>query len=183
MNLYAYLGLNPVNRLDALGLSWGFEDEIDEFMDDYTGNALYALGTLNEGAKWVALGLNTALSITSSLLGLDVFESVELLASGRGGFWDAMNIVAAVTPIGKLGKAGGAIGSMFKWKWAATAGKVVSKFVGHHTVPTAVLKELRTVIAASAEPQRFEPRGTGRWDEIAARRERLSRGASGRRSG
>ncbi len=30
MNLYQYVGSNPVNRVDPLGLEWGMEDEIDE---------------------------------------------------------------------------------------------------------------------------------------------------------
>ncbi|MFQ5811361.1 MAG: RHS repeat domain-containing protein [Armatimonadota bacterium] len=95
-NLYAYLDSNPVNLTDALGLyddSW-----LDDFIDEYTGHRLYALGTINEGARWASLGLQTALDIAGALIGLDVFESVELLASGRGGFWDSMNIVLAAAP-------------------------------------------------------------------------------------
>jgi len=113
MNLYEYLGSNPVNRRDPLGLyddSW-----LDDYMDDYTGYKLSALGVINEGAKWAALGIQTTLDIAGSLLGIDVFQSVQVLASGRGGFWDAMNIVASVTPIGQLGRAGGILGKAFKW--------------------------------------------------------------------
>ena len=51
--------------------------------------------------------------IADFLLGLDVFESVTVLANGKGGFWDALNIVAMAMPgsgsvraIGKAAKYG-----------------------------------------------------------------------------
>jgi len=110
-NLYQYEGSNPVNNRDPSGLY----DEFDEAMDDFAGSRLYALGTLNEGARVASIGLNTALDIAGSLLGIDVFQSVVVLASGGGGFWEAMDIVASVTPVGKLAKAGGRIASAFKW--------------------------------------------------------------------
>ncbi|MBK9121277.1 MAG: hypothetical protein IPM18_16970 [Phycisphaerales bacterium] len=100
-NLYDYLGANPINRRDPSGLSWEDDADFDDLISDLEGHRLYALGALNEGARWASLGLNTGLSIASSLLGLDVFESVYLLSTGRGGFWDAMNIVASVNPGGR----------------------------------------------------------------------------------
>ena len=109
MNLYVYLGDNPLSRLDALGLSWGYEDEIDDSIADRTGQALYSLATLNEGARWASIGLNTAVNIAAGFLpgsGLyEAFNSVQVLASGRGGFWDAMNIAMAAFPLMKAGKA------------------------------------------------------------------------------
>jgi hypothetical protein len=132
MSLYGYVASNPVRRSDPGGLEWGMEDDIDDAIPDRTGHALYALATLNEGAKWVALGLNTGLEIASSLLGLDVFESVDALASGKGGFWEALNIVMAVNPVGKLGKAGGAIAKGFGWALkAGKAGHLVGKAAQH----------------------------------------------------
>jgi hypothetical protein len=59
-NLYEFAGSNPVNRSDPLGLQWGMEDDIDDLIAEQEGHRLYALATLNEGAKWAALGLNTA---------------------------------------------------------------------------------------------------------------------------
>lgn len=67
--------------------------------------ALYVVGTLNESARWASIGVNTALSIAGSFLpgsGLyDAFKSVQVLASGQGGFWDAVNIAMAAVPIVK----------------------------------------------------------------------------------
>ncbi|MCH8806245.1 MAG: hypothetical protein IH986_09180, partial [Planctomycetes bacterium] len=92
------------------------------------GQRLYALGAINEGARVAAIGLNTALDIAGALLGIDVFASVSVLASGSGGFWDAMNIVASMNPVGRLGKVGGALGKMFKFgRRGARAG---NRFVG-----------------------------------------------------
>jgi hypothetical protein len=105
MSLYAYQGANPLGHLDGLGLAWGMEDDIDDLIADRVGHALYALGTLNEGAKYASLGLRTAVGIAGSLLpgaGLyDAFKSVQVIASGRGGFWDAVNIATAAFPIAK----------------------------------------------------------------------------------
>ena len=110
MNLYAYLGANPVNGLDALGL-----DEYDDLFDDLSGHRLYALGAISEGARYASLGIETALDIAGTFLGIDVLASVAVLASGSGGFWDAMNIVAAANPVGRLGRVGGILGKAFKW--------------------------------------------------------------------
>jgi RHS repeat-associated protein len=125
MNLYGYLGSNPVTGHDPLGLyddSW-----LDEFIDDYTGHRLYALGTINEYARYASLALTTALDIAGALLGIDVLQSVHVLVDGRGGFWDAMNIVASMNPVGRLGKVGGVVGKTFKW---ARRGSKSNRLVG-----------------------------------------------------
>jgi hypothetical protein len=102
-NLYEFVGSDPVNRIDPLGLQWGLEEEIDDLIADRTGHAMYALATLNEGAKWASLGLQTTLSIAWSLLpgsGLyDAFQSIEVLANGKGGFWEALDIATAAFPL------------------------------------------------------------------------------------
>jgi|GEM_PF-4612577 len=141
MNLFAYLGSNPVNGLDPSGL-----DEIDDLIDDITGQRLYALGAINEGARWASLGLQTSLDIAGSLLGVDVFQSVQVLASGRGGFWDALNIVGAVVPGSGPFRA---IIKARKIRRAARAGRYTGKLLRHHTVPRAVLKKLRPDVAAN----------------------------------
>lgn len=98
-------------------------------MNDRAGNALYTLGALNEGAT---LGLNMALEVAKIMLNFDVFESAVVLANGTGGFWDAMNIVVSLNPIGKLGKVAGKIGRAFKWmNRAGDAGRLAGKAAEH----------------------------------------------------
>ena len=143
MNLYAYLGANPINLLDAMGLSWE-DDDIDDLIDELMGQKVYALGVLNEGAGWVALGLQTSLDIAGSLLGVDVFQSVAVLASGRGGFWEGMDIVMAAVPGGGAFRA---IAKARKIKRLAKIGKSLGRMVRHHTVPSAVLKRLSSKVA------------------------------------
>ncbi|MCH8806241.1 MAG: hypothetical protein IH986_09160 [Planctomycetes bacterium] len=142
LNLYGYLGANPVDRTDPLGLD--FQDDIDDLIAELLGQKLYALGAINEGARVAAIGLNTALDIAGSLLGIDVFQSVNVLATGRGGFWDALTIVSAVVP------GSGALRGILKAKKIrrmARVGVFVGKKLRHHTVPRAVLKKLRPSVA------------------------------------
>jgi len=139
MNLYQYAGGNPVNRLDALGLEWGIEDEIDEQISDRVGHAMYGLATLNEGAKRASLGLKTTLSIAWSLMPgsrlYDAFKSVQVIASGKGGFWDAINIATAAFPLaGKALDGVTAFRGLLKargWGW-----KACNCFVGGTEVDT-----------------------------------------------
>ena len=79
------------------------EDDIDGLIDDLQGHRLYALGAINEGARWASIGLQTALEVAGAILGVDVFWSVAEMWRGKGGFMSAMNIVATVNPLGRLG--------------------------------------------------------------------------------
>ncbi len=111
LNLYLYVLANPANRVDRYGLLY---DDYEDAIDDLTGTKLYALGMLNEGARWASIGLKTTLGIASSLLpgaGLfDVFDAVEVMADGRGGFWEAVTIATAAIPVATFGlKAVGAL--------------------------------------------------------------------------
>jgi hypothetical protein len=105
---YQYLASNPVNRTDPMGLEmFDWMAESEDFESEMTGHKLYVLGTLNENARWASLGLQTSLDIASSLLGVDVFQSVVVLASGQGGFWESMDIFMSVAPFGFAAKVGG----------------------------------------------------------------------------
>ena len=118
MNLYVYQGSNPVNRLDALGLSWG-GDDIDDLIADLQGHRLYALGALNEGARIASLGMTIALKIAGGILGVDVFASMAEIRGGKGGLWAGLNIVMTFTPLGRVAKV---IGKGFKWVRRASKG-------------------------------------------------------------
>jgi hypothetical protein len=119
--------------IDQLGL---YEDEIDDLLADHTGQRLYALGAINEGARWASIGLQTALGIASSLLpgsGLyDAFQSVQVIASGRGGFWEAVNIATAAFPLVK----GAAIGIKSLSRARRYGAKACNCFVAGTTVQT-----------------------------------------------
>ena len=109
MSLYLGFGSNPVNRTDPSGLLTAGLDyfaEADDLESEITGQKLYTLGAINEGARWAALGLQTALDIGGSLLGVDILQSVQVLASGGGGFWESMDVFLAVAPFGPVLKAG-----------------------------------------------------------------------------
>lgn len=106
MNLYGYQSSNPINHTDAMGLDW-FEEEVDEAISDRVGHALFTLGMINSGAKVASLGLQTAIKVAQSLLpgsGLyDAFAAAKVIMSGRGGFWEAIDIATAAFPIAKKG--------------------------------------------------------------------------------
>lgn len=131
--LYLYLASNPTANIDPFGL---YEDEIDDMIADVTGQRLYTLGALNEGAKWAALGLQSALGIAKFLLpgsGLyDAFQSVQAIASGRGGFWDAVNIATAALPLVK----GAALGFKALGKARKFARRACNCFVAGTQVST-----------------------------------------------
>ncbi len=86
---------------------------------------------MQEGARIAALGMNTALDVAGSLLGLDVFQSIGNVWSGQGNFWDAMTILGAVNPVGKLGKVGAVLGKAGKY---AAKGRQLM-FHLHHVLP------------------------------------------------
>ncbi|MCH7592873.1 MAG: Hint domain-containing protein [Planctomycetes bacterium] len=89
---------------DALGLDW-LDDQFDDMIADLLGQNLYALGAINEGARAASIGLETTLNIAMGFLpgsGLyDAFNSVQVIASGKGGFFDALNIAVAAFPVAK----------------------------------------------------------------------------------
>ena len=107
VSLYQYAGSNPVNRRDPLGLYDDPFEGVDEFTADRTGNAMYWFGTLNSMAKGASLGLRTAVSLAWGFLpgsGLyDAFKAIEVLRSGKGGFWEALDIAMVAFPVAKMG--------------------------------------------------------------------------------
>ncbi|MBL8881041.1 MAG: hypothetical protein JNG88_18145, partial [Phycisphaerales bacterium] len=105
-SLYLFGRSNPLSGGDPLGLDWEGDYDIDDAMADRVGNAMYTIGTLNEMARVASIGLRTAVGIASSFLpgaGLyDAFQAVQVIASGQGGFWEALDIAGAAFPAMKL---------------------------------------------------------------------------------
>ncbi len=136
LNLYLYAGANPLTRRDALGLSWGYDDEIDDLIADRNGNALAAVGIIHEGAKFAALGMGAALKVAAALLPgaglIDLYGSGSAILSGDAGFWDYVAVVGVASPAvykalkwgGKMFKAsrfGGKLRSSFA-RWFGRGG-------------------------------------------------------------
>jgi hypothetical protein len=113
MNLYQFAGSNPVNSRDPLGL----EDDFDEMVSDLTAQRLATTGYIQTAAGWMLLGMTTSLSVASSLLGFDVFNSVTSIAKGTGTFWDYLDVgLTLAGPLAKAGKFGlKAGGRAFTW--------------------------------------------------------------------
>jgi RHS repeat-associated protein len=122
-NPYEAWRSNPIINSDPSGLSvadfdWSYETE--DMEADLIGHRLYALGTLNEGARWASLGLQTAADIAVSLIpGYGIYEaykSVEIISSGRGGLMDYLSAgFSAVTGAGTIIKAGRALTAAAVW--------------------------------------------------------------------
>ncbi|HOW73396.1 MAG TPA: thrombospondin type 3 repeat-containing protein [Phycisphaerae bacterium] len=153
-NLYGYLRNNPLNGLDPLGLYDSFSD-VDNRMADIAGQKLYALGMINEGAKWASIGLKTAVSVASTFLpgsGLfEAFRSVLVVQDGKGGFWDALNIATAAFPLARQAAlVASGVGSAYVGfkavmrvrKYVSRTLSVCGKMVQHHTIPRCVLARL-----------------------------------------
>lgn len=123
-NLYEYLGSNPANSRDPLGLNWGMDDDIDDAIADRTGHAIYSLSVLNESARVASIGLKLTLEIVGSFLpgaGIyDAFQAVILIRDGKGGFWEALDIATAAFPVAKGAAKMLGLKSMFKVRrWRA----------------------------------------------------------------
>lgn len=136
MNLYLYAGANPVTRTDPLGLEWGMEGDIDDLINDRIGHAIAATGTIREGAKFAALGMNAAMGVVASLLPgsglIDLYHSGSAIFSGEAGFWDYVAVVGVASPGvwkalewgGKMAKASNLtrrLGTSFR-RWFGLAG-------------------------------------------------------------
>lgn len=85
-----------------------------------------------------SIGLKTAVDIAKNFLPgsglLEAFESVKIIASGKGGFWDAVNIATAAFPIAKGAAKLIGLRSLFKarvWKF-----KGCNCFIGGTLVDT-----------------------------------------------
>jgi hypothetical protein len=111
MNLYEYLGSNPVNRSDPMGLSWDPFDMVDDYLAESAGSTAAFLNNIGMGAKAVAV---VAATIASYLPFPFVgnLGDVALYALGeQSGAELAGAMALGLIPGGKLGKAFGKIGS------------------------------------------------------------------------
>ncbi len=135
LNLYQFVGSNPVNRIDPTGLRMADFDwvlETEDYEDELTGHKIATLGMLNEGARWASLGLQTASDIALSLIpGYGIVEAaraVSVIRSGRGGLMDYLTVgLGGISGAATLLKAAKTLGKSAKWFAAMKTG---AKFAG-----------------------------------------------------
>lgn len=127
MNLYEYLGSNPWNRFDPLGLSWDPFDMVDDYMAESAGNRAAFLSSIGQDAK--ALAITTA-KIASMLpipgAGLAGDLALYVLGDSSGAEF-AAGIALGIIPGGKLlGPVANVVGKMGASAWKS-AGHYASK--------------------------------------------------------
>ena len=100
-NLFLAFLANALRMSDPTGNN-AWDADFEDWLGDYTGQKLYALATINEGARWASLGLSVTLDIAAGFLpgsGLyDAFKAIEVISDGGGGFWEAVSIVTVALP-------------------------------------------------------------------------------------
>jgi len=101
VNLYLYVGANPVTGRDPLGLSQG---DFDDLLGDLTGQRVATLGFIREASGMVLLGMHTTVNIAGGLLGVDLLKAGANILSGEGTLsdWVEVGITAATTATGTI---------------------------------------------------------------------------------
>jgi YD repeat-containing protein len=143
-NLYEYLGSNPWERSDHLGLSWDPFDMVDEYLAETAGNTAAFLSAL--GKDTLALAV-VAAQIASYLPfpGASLAGDLALVVMGEQSAGStAMALAVGLIPGGKLASLVG--------KMAASAWKAVSHYASKYAAPLA-----RAVVKG------LDPFGVGRW--------------------
>ncbi len=126
-NLYEYLGSNPWNRSDPMGLSWDPFDMVDEYLAEDAGNKAAYLTALGQGGKAVAI---VAAQIATYLPfpAASVAGELALVALGeQSGDTAAIAIGVGLIPGGKLmGKLNKFMSGAYTAAWRATK-DIISK--------------------------------------------------------
>jgi RHS repeat-associated protein len=103
-NLYLAFLANALTIFDPMGTN-AWNEDFEDWLGDYTGQNLYSLASINEGARWASLGLKMTLEIAKGFIpgsGLyDAFKAVQVINDGGGGFWEAISIATAALPVVK----------------------------------------------------------------------------------
>ncbi|MEQ8845587.1 MAG: polymorphic toxin-type HINT domain-containing protein [Phycisphaerales bacterium] len=142
MNLYEYLGSNPWQRRDPMGLSWDPFDAVDDYLAETAGNRAALLSSLGQNTKAAALVAATIASYLPFPVAGNLGE-LALYALGESSDAQlAMGLALGVVPGGKLahmfaksglGKFIGKIGAS-AWKsakhYAGKAGSALGRGAG-----------------------------------------------------
>ncbi len=121
-NLYEYLGSNPWNRHDELGLSWDPFDLVDDYLAEDAGNKAAFMMSLGQGAKAAAV-LAAQIATYLPFPAANIAGELALVALGEKTMEEAMiSIGIGLIPGGKL----------LGWlgKGLASVGKFVGKLTG-----------------------------------------------------
>ncbi|QYK49748.1 MAG: Hint domain-containing protein [Phycisphaeraceae bacterium] len=104
MNLYEYLGSNPWNRSDPLGLSWDPFDMVDEFLAEDAGSKAAFMQAIGMSAKATAV-LAATIASYLPIPGLASAGDLALFALGeQGAGATAVALGMGIIPGGKLAK-------------------------------------------------------------------------------
>lgn len=104
MNLYEYLGSNPWNRSDPLGLSWDPFDMVDEFLAEDAGSKAAFMQAIGMSAKATAV-LAATIASYLPIPGLASAGDLALYALGeQGAGATAVALGMGIIPGGKLAK-------------------------------------------------------------------------------
>ncbi|MCG8404563.1 MAG: RHS repeat-associated core domain-containing protein [Phycisphaerales bacterium] len=126
MNLYEYVGSNPLNRRDPLGLY----DDFDEAMDEITGHRVASLGYINSASGWALVGMNATVDLIGGILGIsDLYELGKNAMNGEMDVWDF--VTAASLVAGPASRAGVAVFKAFRWCWTEIPFSVLSSMGIH----------------------------------------------------
>jgi len=128
MNLYEYVGSNPVSGRDPSGL-----DDFDDLMGDLTGQRIATLGYIQEGSGFALLSMNLVVGAAGALLNIDLFQAGANILSGDAGLSDYLEAGAALaaTATGAI-IAYKAIKWYRKFKAARRFRKIIER---HHLLP------------------------------------------------
>lgn len=111
MNLYEYLGSNPVNRSDPMGLSWDPFDALDDYLAESAGSTAAFMNNIGMGAKAVAVVAATIASYLPFPFVGNLGDLALYALGEQSGAELAGAMALGLIPGGKLGKAFGKIGS------------------------------------------------------------------------
>jgi hypothetical protein len=103
LNLFGYLGSNPLTRYDPMGLSWDpFNDMVDDFLITNAASTAAFMGRISAGFSTTAY---IAGQVAQLYPPIGAAVSIYNIATGQGSFMDILSVVPGGSFAKMLGKA------------------------------------------------------------------------------